>query len=150
MKVILLDRMRNLGELGEQVVVKPGYARNYLLPQGKAVHANKDNIAYFESKRAELEKKAQERREGAADRSKALEGLTVMIEARAGEGGKLYGSVGTGEIAKAAKAMGFEIKRSEILLPNGPIREAGDCDVTVQLLGDEVATTIQVSIKGIE
>jgi large subunit ribosomal protein L9 len=145
MNVILLEKVRNLGELGQEVKVKSGYARNYLLPYGKAVAANADNREKFESRRAELEKAQADSMGGAQARGEKLDGATVQIVMKAGEEGKLFGSVGAREIADALVAAGFDAERSEIQLPDGPIKEVGDHEVVLSL-HPEVTVKIIVSV----
>jgi len=140
--VILLERIVNLGDLGDEVVVKSGFARNFLIPKGKAVRASKDNRAVFEARRAELERSAQERLGGAQARAATLAGVTVTISAKAGDEGKLYGSVGTHDIAEALAAQGVEIAKSEIRLPAGVIRVIGEYQIDVHLHSD-----VNVAIK---
>lgn len=146
MEVILLDRISSLGELGEKVRVKAGFGRNYLIPHGKALPATKPNIELFEARRAELETAANQRIEQAKQRALTLEGLSVTIAANAGEEGRLFGSVSTHEIVNAAKALGHEIARSEIQLPDGPFRQVGDYEVELYLHGDDVVAKIRVSV----
>lgn len=145
MNVILLERMNNLGDLGEEVVVKPGFARNYLIPKGKAVRATPDNRAVFEERRAELERVAETRLGEAKGRAAKLEGMSVTIVVRAGEEGKLYGSVGTQDIADAVTEKGVEVERSEVRLPEGAIRSIGEYEVDVQLHSD-VVVPVQVVV----
>jgi large subunit ribosomal protein L9 len=140
--IILLERIVNLGDLGDEVVVKSGFARNFLIPKGKAVRASKDNRAVFEARRAELERVAQERLGEAQGRAAKLQGLTVSISAKAGDEGKLYGSVGTHDIAEALVAQGAEIAKSEIRMPAGVIRVVGEYDIDVHL-----HTDVNVAIK---
>ena len=139
MNVILLERVQNLGGLGEQVSVKAGYGRNFLIPQGKAVSATKDNVAKFEERRAELEKAAAEKLAAAEARKTSLEALEITIAQQAGEEGKLFGSVGTHDIAEAITAAGVEVSRAEVRLPEGALRHIGDFDVNVELHSDVVA-----------
>ena len=136
MEIILLEKIRKLGELGERVRVKPGYGRNYLIPQGKAVIANSDNIAAFEARRAELEKSQAEVVSGAAARAKKLNAMTITVTRKAGAGGKLYGSVGTADIAAAVTEAGVEVSKREIKLPEGPFRMVGEYKVTAHLHAD--------------
>lgn len=124
MEVILLERVESLGQMGEVVKVKPGYARNFLLPQKKALRATKDNLAYFETQRAQLEAQNLKRRQDAEAVSKKLEGLQVVILRQAGETGQLYGSVATRDIAEAVTAAGFTIERRQVLLDQ-PIKTLG-------------------------
>lgn len=140
MEVILLERMRNLGALGAKVKVKRGFARNFLIPTGKAVYANKENTEKFEARRAELEKRANERHGESVAKQKALEALTVVtITAKAGDEGKLFGSVGTRDIAAAITKAGVEIEKREVLLPEGTLRTLGEHEVTIDLDGDITA-----------
>lgn len=136
MQVILLERVRNLGNLGDKVNVKSGYGRNFLIPQGKAVFATEDNVTKFEARRAELEKAAADVLDAAKARAAKLEGLTVTISRKAGEEGKLFGSVGTSDIADAISAAGVEIEKQEVQMPNGPLREVGEFEVEVSLHTD--------------
>jgi large subunit ribosomal protein L9 len=146
MDVILLDKVENLGGLGDKVKVRPGHARNFLIPQGKAKYATAENIAEFEARRAELEKAAAEALTAAQARSEKLAGMTVTIKANAGEEGKLFGSVGTHEIADAVNEAGGEIERREIRMPEGPIRVTGEYELAVHLHSD-VETTIKVVVE---
>ena len=136
MNVILLEKIGKLGSLGDQVTVRPGYARNYLIPQGKAVRATSQNIAVFETRRAELEKKSAEMLQAAKVRAEALTSLIITIPARAADEIKLYGSVGTHEISAAINAKKINVHKSEIRLPNGPIRQLGEHEISVQLHSD--------------
>jgi len=145
MNVILMERIGNLGDLGDEVAVKPGFARNFLIPQGKAVRATDDNRAVFEERRAELERLANERMSEAQERAGRLEGLALTIVVKAGDEGKLYGSVGTQDIADAVAAKGLEIEKSEVKLPEGTIRELGEYELDLQLHSD-VSVTIQVAV----
>lgn len=145
MNVILLERIGNLGDLGDEVVVKPGFARNFLIPEGKAVRATDSNRAEFEQRRAELEKLANEVLAEAQQRAAKLEGMAVTIVVKAGEEGKLYGSVGTQDIADAVTAKGVEIEKSEVRLPEGTIRMLGEFEIDVQLHSD-VMVPIQLSV----
>jgi large subunit ribosomal protein L9 len=146
MEVILLEKVRNLGGLGDQVKVKSGFGRNYLIPTGKAVMATKDNIAMFEERRAELEAKADEQLSAAQARAEKLAGLGVItIAARAGEEGKLFGSVSAADIADAVTAAGVEVAKSEVKLPEGPIRATGDFELQV-VLHTDVDQNINVQV----
>ena len=147
MEVILLEKVGKLGALGDRVTVKGGYARNFLLPQGRAVSANKANVAEFEARRAELEKSAQEQLNAANTRAEALNGKTVAITAKAGDEGKLFGSIGTRDIAEAAEANGLTLDKSEVRLPEGPLRNTGEHEVQCQVHA-EVLATITVAITG--
>jgi large subunit ribosomal protein L9 len=141
MEVILLQKVANLGNIGDKVKVKSGYGRNYLLPGGKATLATPDNVAKFEARRAELEKSANDELSAAQARAGKLEGYKLTLTARAGGEGKLFGSVGTADIAEGVQRAGHKIERSEVRLPHGPIRQAGEhivhlhlhTDVTVDL-----------------
>lgn len=146
MEVILLEKMGKIGDVGDQVTVKAGYARNFLFPQSKAIPATKDNIATFESRKEELLKAAAEKLQGEQKRAAQLTGIVLTIEANAREDGNLYGSVGTREIADAATAGGFEIDKSEVELPEGALQAVGEYDVTITL-GPEVSTEIKVIIN---
>lgn len=145
MNVILLEGIGSLGDLGEEVIVKPGFARNYLIPQGKAVRATGENRTVFEERRAELERLAGERLGEATERAGRLEGTSVTIVVKAGEEGKLYGSVGTQDIADAVTAKGVEIEKSEVRLPEGTIRAVGEYEIDLQLHSD-VVVAIQVAV----
>lgn len=147
MEIILLEKVRNLGNLGDQVNVKSGYGRNFLLPQGKAVIANAANKAAFEARRAELEQHQMVALEQAKARAAKLDGLTVQITGKVGEEGKLFGSVGTADIAEAVAKQGFELDRSEIHLPTGPLKAVGDFEIPVSLHA-EVNIKIIVSVIG--
>lgn len=138
MEVILLQKVANLGNIGDKVKVKPGYGRNFLLPEGKATLATAENIAKFEARRAELEKKEREELTGAQARAKKLEGFKLSISAKAGTEGKLFGSIGTSDIADGVKKAGYPIERSEVRLPHGPIRQAGEHAVQLQLHTDVI------------
>ena len=137
MQVILLDKIAHLGKVGDQVNVKSGFARNYLIPQGKAVMATKANIEHFEARRAELEEKAAQALAAAVDRAARLEALgSVTIASKAGDEGRLFGSIGTRDIADAITAKGVEVVKSEVRLPNGLIRTLGEHEVTFQFHGE--------------
>ena len=140
MHVILLEKIRNLGELGDSVAVANGYGRNFLLPQGKAVPATKDNLEKFEARRAELENKAADELAAAEARAAQLAELTVTIGAHAGEEGKLFGSVGTKDIADAASVAGVALEKAEVRLPNGALRHTGEFEIEVHLHTDVNAT----------
>jgi large subunit ribosomal protein L9 len=136
MEVILLQKIANLGDIGDRVQVKPGYGRNYLLPGGKATLVTPENIARFESRRAELESKAASELASAQSRAAALEGFKLSITARAGSEGKLFGSIGTADIAEACQKAGHAIERAEVRLPGGPIRTVGEHVITLHLHSD--------------
>lgn len=139
MNVILLEKVRNLGALGEKVHVKAGYARNFLIPQNKAVFATEKNIALFEERRADLEKKAAQSFAGAQQRAAVLNDLNVVIEAQASDEGKLYGSVGVSDIVDALTARSFEITKREISMPDGPLYAVGQYQIEIQLHSDVIA-----------
>jgi large subunit ribosomal protein L9 len=145
MEVILLDNIANLGGLGDKVSVKAGYGRNYLVPQGFALPATRANIEEFEKRRAELEKHAAERLAAAEARKAAIDGKSVTISRKAGDEGKLFGSVGTADIAEALTAAGTEVDKSEVRLPEGVFRATGVYDIAIHLHADVDATvTINV------
>ena len=145
MNVILMERVTNLGDLGEEVVVRNGYARNFLLPQGKAVRATEENREVFEAQRSELEASAVERLSEAEQRAHRLEDCSVTIVVRTGEEGKLYGSVGTVEIVQALGDMGIEVMKSEVIMSEGAIRITGEYEVDIHLHAD-VTRTINVAV----
>ncbi|MEM6708165.1 MAG: 50S ribosomal protein L9 [Pseudomonadota bacterium] len=147
MNVILLERMGKLGDLGDEVAVKGGFARNFLIPQGKAVRATKSNRESFEARRVELEKAAADKLTQAKGRASELEGKTLTIMVKAGDEGKLYGSVGTQDIAEALTARVAPVERSEVRLPEGAIRQTGEYEVDVQLHTD-VTVAVQVAVVG--
>ena len=141
MQVILLDKIVHLGNVGEQVNVKSGFARNFLIPQGKAVMATKANIEYFETRRAELEAKAAAALAEAQARAAQLTALeSVTIASKAGDEGRLFGSITTRDVAEAVVKAGVEIVKSEVRMPTGPIRALGDHEVKFQLHGEVFAT----------
>jgi large subunit ribosomal protein L9 len=145
MELILLQKVKNLGNLGDKVKVKPGYGRNYLVPQGKAVNANETNIAEFEKRRSEYEAKANTVLSAAETRKADLEGATVSIKANASPEGKLFGSVGPRDIAEAFSAAGHPLEKSEVVMGEGPIRHTGDFEINVHLHAD-VHTTVKVTV----
>lgn len=146
MEVILLEKNRNLGELGDQVKVRAGYGRNFLIPQGKAVPATEENVKHFEARRAELEQAAAAKLGAAEARVAKLEELgSVTIPAKAGDEGKLFGSVGTRDIAEAITAAGVDVAKAEVLLPTGAIRNTGDYEIDLQVHADLTAK-INISI----
>ena len=146
MQLILLQKVTNLGNLGDKVDVKPGYGRNYLVPQGKAVPATAANLAEFEAKRAEYEAKAKAVHDGAEARRAKLEGASVTISANAATEGKLFGSVGPREIAEAlTKQLGVEVNKSEVVMGEGPLRHTGEFEVLVHLHAD-IDTTVKVVV----
>ena len=145
MEVILLQKVANLGNIGDRVKVKPGFGRNYLLPQGKAALATAANVAKFEERRVDLEKRAADDLAAARTRAARLEGHALTITAKVGGEGKLFGSIGTADIAEALSADGIEVERSEVRLPGGPIRLIGEHHVKVHLHSDvEVDLTVTV------
>ncbi|WP_299594540.1 50S ribosomal protein L9 [uncultured Microbulbifer sp.] len=147
MEVILLDKVGKLGNVGDRVDVKSGFGRNFLLPTGKAVLANEANIAEFEAKRAELEAAAAAKVSEAEGRAAKLEGVVVTIAANAGDEGKLFGSIGTRDIAEAiTAAAGIAVEKAEVKLPEGALREVGEFDVDVQLHSD-VISTVKVVVE---
>jgi len=146
MEVILLDKIAKLGGLGDKVTVKSGYARNFLLPQGKAVFASKANVEHFEARRADLEKQLAEALNAAqAKAAKITELAEVTIASSAGDEGKLFGSVGTRDIADAITEAGVEVTKSQVRLPLGTIRETGEFDIVIHL-HNEVDTNIKVVV----
>ncbi len=145
MEVILLEKVANLGDLGDKVTIKSGYGRNYLVPQGKAIAATAEKIKEFEVRRAELEKLAAEKLAAANARGAALEALTIVISHKAGDEGKLFGSVGTQNIADAITNAGAKVERHEIRMPDGVIRNIGVYEIAVNLHTD-VIKTISVEI----
>jgi large subunit ribosomal protein L9 len=147
MELILLENVRNLGKLGDKVKVKPGYGRNYLLPQGKAVRVNAENLAAFEARRAEYEAKANKLLTDADSRKAKLTDVTVTIAANASPEGKLYGSVGPREIAEALQAAGHDIHKGEVIQGEGPIRHIGEFEVVISLHAD-VQGSVKVIVVG--
>ena len=146
MDLILLEKVQNLGDLGDLVKVKAGFGRNYLVPQGKAAPATKENLALFETRRAELEAAAKARLGQAEARQSNLAEVVVEITANASEEGKLYGSIGPREVASAVSALGHEITKSEVIMGEGPIRMVGEFDVVVQLHAD-IDTIVKVIVN---
>ncbi len=136
MEIILLQKVANLGNIGDRVKVRSGYGRNFLLPQGKATAATADNVARFEARRAELEKAAREHLVSAAERAEAMKDFKLTIQAKAGTEGKLFGSIGTSDIAEACQKAGFNVLRSEVRMPNGPLRTIGEHVVHLHLHAD--------------
>src|SRR5688572_10236636 len=149
MQVILLQKVANLGNIGDLVKVKSGYGRNFLLPKGKATVATPENVAKFEARRAEFEKSARGELESAQARAKKLEGFKLTLTAKAGGEGKLFGSIGTSDIADGVKKAGHDIERSDVRLPNGTIRLAGEHVVQLHLHTD-VTVDLPVVIVGEE
>ncbi len=149
MNVILLESVENLGGIGDLVKVKPGYGRNYLLPQGKAALATPENMKAIEARRAELEKAAAEELAKAQDRAKAFENLELVVHANAGSEGKLFGSVGPIDIVEALAAVQVEAERSEVRMPDGPIQELGEFPIGIHL-HSEVTAEVLVKVVGEE
>ena len=147
MQIILLDKVVNLGGLGDVVKVKDGYARNYLIPQGKAKRANAANLAEFEARRAELERLAAEQLAAAQAEGAKLEGQSVSISRKAGVDGRLFGSVTNADIAEALKAKGFVVEKSAVRMPEGPLKAVGESQIVVALHTD-VTATITVTVVG--
>ena len=145
MDIILLEKIRNLGDLGDQVTVKPGYGRNFLIPQGKAVRATKANQEVFESRRAELELAAKEALDKATARAAEFEGVTIEIARRASEEGKLFGSVAVTDIIDAVTATGRTLDKVEVNLPEGAIKVIGDHEVAISL-HPEVSFNLKISV----
>ena len=144
MKVILLDRVENLGAIGDLVSVKSGFGRNYLIPSGKAALATEENIKELEKKRAELEKKSADELAAAKSRGALIDGMKLIVSANVESEGKLYGSVGPVDIVEAFDKVGVAIERSEIRMPDGPIREIGEFEITLHLHTD---VDIKVSVN---
>ena len=147
MQVILMEKVVNLGGLGDIVKVKDGYARNFLIPQGKAKRATEENKKVFEARRAELEKQQAEILAAAQGQAAKLEGVTVTVARKAGVDGRLFGSVGNVDIADALKAQGIEIEKSMVRLPDGPFKAVGEHQVEIALHHD-VVSTISVAVVG--
>jgi large subunit ribosomal protein L9 len=147
MQIILMEKVANLGELGEVVKVRQGFARNYLIPHGKAKRATKENLAEFEKRRAELEKAQSDTLAQAQERGTKMEGLTLQITQKAGVDGKLFGSVTNADISEALKTQGFEVPKAQIRMPQGPLKVVGDHQLKVALHTD-IVVTITVSVLG--
>jgi len=147
MQVILLEKVANLGELGAVVKVKDGFARNFLIPQGKAKRATPENLKAFEARRAELEKAQNETLAKAKERGEKLEGLTLKITQKAGVDGRLFGSVTNYDIVEALEKLGHEVERSQVRMPQGPLKQVGDYPLSIALHTD-VTATITVSVLG--
>ncbi len=146
MEVILLEKIANLGDLGEKVNIKAGYGRNYLIPQGKAVAATEEKIKEFEARRAELEKQAAEKLAAAEARAEAIKKLEITITHKAGEEGKLFGSIGTHDIAEAITSAGSAVEKSEVRMPDGVIRQVGEYEIDINLHSD-VVVTVPVKVE---
>jgi len=149
MEIILLEKIGHLGSVGDRVKVKSGYARNYLIPKGKATVATAENLAKIEAQRAALEERAEAERKAAEQRASQLAGKVLRLTAQAGTEGKLFGSIGTVDIAEACAALGVEVERSEVRLPEGPIRVVGEHKVELHLHTD-VDTEITVLVEAVE
>src|SRR5688500_14315608 len=149
MEIILMQKVANLGNIGDKVKVKAGYGRNFLLPQGKATLATPENVAKFEARRAEFEKAAKEELTSAQARAAKLEGFKLSLTAKAGGEGKLFGSVGNSDIVEALKKAGHTVERSEVRMPNGPIRQVGEHMVQLHLHTD-INVDLPVVIVGEE
>ena len=147
MEIILMDKVANLGNLGDVVNVKHGYARNYLIPQGMAKRATKINVAAFEERKAELEKQSAEKLAAAQARADKLNGVTVKISQKAGVDGRLFGSITNVDIAAALTAQGFEVAKAEVRMPDGPFKTVGEYSVTLSLHTD-VTTDVNVVVVG--
>jgi large subunit ribosomal protein L9 len=147
MQVILMEKMVNLGNLGDVVRVKDGFARNFLIPQGKAKRATADNLKAFEARRAELEKAAAEGIAKAQEKAEKLEGLMLQITQKAGVDGRLFGSVTNIDILDALGKQGHEVERSQIRMPQGPLKQVGDYPIQIALHSDVIAT-VTVSVLG--
>jgi len=145
MEVILLEKVGRMGNVGDKVNVKSGYARNFLFPYAKAIPATKANLADFDARKAELLKVAAEKLAIAQARAEKLNGVTVTIEANAGDEGKLFGSVGTRDIAEALTAAGHKVEKAEVLLPDGALRETGEFEIALAL-GSEVGAAIKLQV----
>ena len=148
MEVILLEKLGRSGSVGDKVNVKSGYARNFLFPYAKAIPATKENLANFEARKVELLKAAAEKLSVAQGRADKLNGLAVIIAANAGDEGKLFGSVGTRDIAEALTAAGQPVGKSEVLLPDGALRELGEFSINLAL-GSEVTVTVKLTIVAV-
>jgi large subunit ribosomal protein L9 len=147
MQVILMEKVINLGNLGDVVKVRDGYARNFLIPQGKAKRVTPENLAEFEKRRAELERGQAEKLAGAQEKAARLQGLMVQITRKAGVDGRLFGSVTNFDIADALKVQGFEVEKAAIRMPQGPLKQIGDAHVEIVLHSD-VVVPITVSVLG--
>ncbi len=147
MQIILLEKITNVGNLGEVVKVKDGYARNFLIPQGKAKRATPDNLKAIEARRADLEKAANDKLDGAREVATQLEGKAVQVAQKAGVDGRLFGSVTNMDVVEALKAQGFKVEKAMVRLPNGPLKHVGDHPVTVSLHSD-VTAHLTVTVVG--
>ena len=147
MQIILLEKVMNVGNLGDVVKVKQGYARNYLIPQGKAKRATPENIQLLEAKRAELERAASEKLTAAQEQATKLEGLRVQVSQKAGVDGRLFGSVTNYDIVEALGKQGFVVERAQVRMPTGPLKQVGDYDVAIALHTD-VVVHVKISVLG--
>ena len=147
MQIILLEKVTNLGGLGDVVKVREGYARNFLIPQGKAKRATRDNLAEFEQRRSELEKAQSEQLSAAQERASKLDGLAVQITQKAGVDGKLFGSVTNADVSEALKAQGFDVPKANVRMPQGPLKSVGEHPLKVALHTD-VVVTVNVTVVG--
>lgn len=147
MQIILLEKVTNLGGLGDVVKVRDGFARNFLIPHGKAKRATRDNLAEFEKRRADLEKAQSEQFTAAQDKATKLEGLMVQVAQKAGVDGKLFGSVTNADVSEALKKQGFDIPKAAIRMPQGPLKNVGDHPLKIALHTD-VVVTVTVSVLG--
>lgn len=145
MDVILLDKLGKLGDLGDKVTVKSGYGRNYLVPYGLAVPATKENVAAFETRRAELESQAALRKAEAENRAQQLSEIELSLVAKAGDEGKLFGSIGPRDLADAIASAGIDVAKSEVRMPEGPLRQTGEYDIALQL-HPEVSASVRVVV----
>ncbi len=148
MQLILLEKVKNLGSLGETVIVKPGYGRNYLIPQGKAIPATGTNLADFEKRRAGIEAHAQGHLDGALSRKQALDGQSISIDVHASPEGKLFGSVGQRDIAELFSARGLAVNKGEVVLAEGPLRMVGEYEITIALHTD-VNALVKVLVQAV-
>ena len=146
MQIILLEKVQNLGGLGDVVKVKDGYARNFLIPQDKTKRATQSNLAEFESRRAELERAHAEKLAAAQELAAKLEGVTVKVARKAGMDGRLFGSVGNADVAEGLVAQGFDIDRAAVRMPDGPLKQVGEVQLEVALHSDVVATITVVVV----
>ena len=149
MEVILLEKVGRVGNVGDKINVKAGYARNFLFPFAKAIPATKENLADFEARKAELLKAAAAKLAAAQARADKINGMSIRIEANAGDEGKLFGSIGTRDIADAITAAGQKVEKSEVLLPTGALREVGEYEIALSL-GSEVTTMIKLSVVAVQ
>jgi large subunit ribosomal protein L9 len=147
MQIILLEKVANLGQLGDIVKVKDGYARNFLIPTGKARRANDSNIAEFQQRRTELEKKQNEILTAAQEKAGKLDGISVQVSQKAGVDGRLFGSVTNADISEALKTQGFDVPKASVRMPNGPLKQIGEHEVTLDLHTD-VKVQIKIAVVG--